>query len=178
MFTLKGDRWLPSGLMAREDPGSCTLTAGGVDAFALMAVEHGTTRAGRDVPVTQEALRDTDALIVVSSPWVDAASAAGQTLEWLANRGMMGLLHRTIVVLNDSDGHANRKTRTILAQQFASRGQVVIEVPFDSHLRPGGVIDVANDMAPKTRRSFYEIAAAAAEQFAATTHGPRDQRPR
>jgi hypothetical protein len=29
-------------------------------------------------------LRDLDALIVVSSPWVDGASAAGQTLEWLS----------------------------------------------------------------------------------------------
>jgi MinD-like ATPase involved in chromosome partitioning or flagellar assembly len=109
---------------------------------------------------------------------VDGASAAGQTLEWLANRGMMGVVHRTIVVLNDSDGHANSKTRAIIAQQFASRGQVVIEVPFDSHLRPGGVIDVANDMAPKTRQSFYEIAAAVAKHFAETTHGPGDQRPR
>jgi len=66
-----------------------------------------------------------------------------------------------------------RRYRTILAQQFASRGQMVIEVPFDSPLRPGGVIDVANDMAPKARRSFYEIAAAVAEQFAETTHRPR-----
>ena len=142
--------------------------------FTISIVDCGSTL---DAPVTQEALRDIDALIVVSSPWVDGASAAGQTLEWLVNRGLLGLLHRTVVVLNDSDGHANRKTRTILAQQFASRGQVVIEVPFDSHLRLGGVIDVKNEMAPKTRRSFYEIAAAVAEQFAETTHGPRDQRP-
>jgi hypothetical protein len=49
----------------------------------------------------------------------------------------------SLVVRNDSDGHTNMKIREILAQQFASRGQVVIEVPFDSHLRPGGVIDVA-----------------------------------
>ena len=142
--------------------------------FAISIVDCGSTL---DSPVTQEALRDIDALIVVSSPWVDGASAAGQTLEWLANRGMMGVLHRTVVVLNDSDGRANRKTRTVLTQQFASRGQVVIEVPFDSHLRPGGVIDVAEQMAAKTRRSFYEIAASVAEQFA-DTHGPRDQRPR
>ena len=143
--------------------------------FSISIVDCGSTL---DSPVTQEALRDIDALIVVSSPWVDGASAAGQTLEWLANRGMMGVLHRTVVVLNDSDGHANKKTRAILTEQFASRGQVVIEVPFDSHLRPGGVIDVANQMAPKTRHSFYEIAAAVAERFADTTHGPRDQRPR
>jgi MinD-like ATPase involved in chromosome partitioning or flagellar assembly len=143
--------------------------------FSISIVDCGSTL---DAPVTQEALRDIDALIVVSSPWVDGASAAGQTMEWLAGRGMMGLLHRTVVVLNDSDGHADRRTRAILAEQFASRGQVVVEVPFDSHLRPGGVIDVAKEMDPKTRRSFYEIAAAVAVHFAATTHGSRDQWPR
>src|SRR5690349_8583760 len=143
--------------------------------FTITIVDCGSSL---DAPVTQEALRDIDALIVVSSPWVDGASAAGQTMEWLAGQGMMGLLSRTVVVLNDSDGHANRKTRTILAEQFASRGQVVIEVPFDSHLRPGGVIDVANEMAPKTRHSFYEIAAAVAQHFGDTTSGPRAQRPR
>jgi MinD-like ATPase involved in chromosome partitioning or flagellar assembly len=63
-----------------------------------------------------------------------------------------------------------------LTQQFASRGQVVIEVPFDSHLRPGGVIDVSQEMSPKTRRKIVEIAAAIAEHFAATTDGPRERR--
>jgi MinD-like ATPase involved in chromosome partitioning or flagellar assembly len=121
-------------------------------------------------------VRDLDALIVVSSPWVDGASAAGQTLEWLANHGMAELIHRTVVVLNDSDGHADRRTRTILAQQFANQGQVVIEVPFDPHLRPGGVIGVTNEMSPKTRRRFYEIAAAIAEHFSSTAPGPREQR--
>jgi hypothetical protein len=51
-----------------------------------------------------------------ASPWVDGASAAAQTMEWLANHGMTGLLHRTVLVLDDSDGHANQRTRTILAQ--------------------------------------------------------------
>ena len=37
---------------------------------------------------------------------------------------------------------------------------MIIEVPFDPHLRPGRVIDVNNEMSPKTRRRFYEIAAA------------------
>ena len=60
-----------------------------------------------DSAVTQEVLHDLDALIVVSSPWLDGASAAGQTLDWLADNGYTGLLHRTVVVLNDSDGHAD-----------------------------------------------------------------------
>lgn len=141
--------------------------------FTISIVDCGSTM---DSSIAQEVLRDLDALIVVSSPWVDGASAAGQTMEWLANRGYTGLLHRTVVVLNDSDGHADKRTRSILVQQFASRGQVVVEVPFDSHLRPGGVIDVAGEMSPLTRRRFIEITAAIAEHFASTTDGPRDRR--
>jgi MinD-like ATPase involved in chromosome partitioning or flagellar assembly len=115
-------------------------------------------------------------LIVVSSPWADGASAAGQTLEWLASHELTDLLRRTVLVLNDSDGHADKRTRTILANRFASHGQTVIEVPFDPHLRPGGVIDVAHGMNPKTRQRFYEIAAAIAEHFPSTTRRTRDQR--
>ena len=118
-----------------------------------------------DAPVTQEVLRDLDALIVVSSPWVDGAAAAGQTMDWLAARGLTGLLQRTVIILNDSDGHADKRTRSILAQQFASQGQVVVEVPFDGHLRPGGVIEQTSQMSTATRRRFIEIAAALAEHF-------------
>ena len=118
-----------------------------------------------DTPVTQEVLRDLDALIVVSSPWVDGAAAAGQTMDWLAARGLTGLLQRTVIVLNDSDGHADKRTRSILAQQFASQGQIVVEVPFDGHLRPGGVIDHTSEMSPAARRRFVEIAAALAKHF-------------
>ena len=119
-----------------------------------------------DAPVTQEALRDLDALIVVSSPWADGASAAAQTMEWLANTRHDRPAARTVVVLNDSDGHADKKTRAVLAQQFTSRGQTVVEVPFDPHLRPGGVIDCQGEMSPTTRVRFLGIAAAVTGHFA------------
>jgi len=118
-----------------------------------------------DAPVTQEALRDLDALVVVSSPWVDGAAAAGQTLDWLAARGLNGLLHRTIVVLNDSDGHADKKTKTVLAQQFSGHGQLIVEVPFDGNLRPGGVIEGTGGLSPAARGKFLEICAALAAHF-------------
>jgi hypothetical protein len=38
-------------------------------------------------------------------------------------------------------------------------------VPFDGHLRPGGVIDQTNQMSSATRRRFIEIAAALAKHF-------------
>jgi MinD-like ATPase involved in chromosome partitioning or flagellar assembly len=141
--------------------------------FTISIIDCGSTM---DSPVTQEVLRDLDALIVVSSPWVDGASAAGQTMEWLANNGYTGLLHRTVVVLNDSDGHADKRTRSVLVEQFSSRGQLVVEVPYDGHLRPGGVIDVDNELRRLTRRRLTEIAAAIAEHFVTTTDGPRERR--
>ncbi|BBX33001.1 hypothetical protein MMAG44476_07721 [Mycolicibacterium mageritense DSM 44476 = CIP 104973] len=140
--------------------------------FSISVVDCSSTM---DSPVTQEVLRDLDALIVVSSPWVDGAAAAGQTLDWLAARGMTGLLQRTIVVLNDSDGHADKRTRSILAQQFAGQGQVVVEVPFDGHLRPGGVIDGTREMTPAARRRFLEIAAALADHFPSQDDRSRDR---
>jgi len=130
--------------------------------FTIAVIDCSSTM---DTPVTQEVLRDLDALVVVSTPWVDGAAAAGQTLDWLANRGLSSLLHRTIVVLNDSDGHADKRTRTILVQQFSSQGQLVIEIPFDGHLRPGGVIDGSGEMSPSARRRLLEICAALAAHF-------------
>jgi MinD-like ATPase involved in chromosome partitioning or flagellar assembly len=97
-------------------------------------------------------------------------------MEWLANSGYTGLLHRTVVVLNDSDGHSDKRTRKVLTEQFGTRGQVVIELPFDAHLRPGGVIDVDHELNPTTKRRLLEIAASIAEHFPATTDGPRDRR--
>lgn len=130
--------------------------------FTIAVIDCGSSM---DAPVTQEALRDLDALIVVSSPWADGASAAAQTLEWLSEHGQTGLLARTVVVLNDSDGHADKRTRSVLARQFLERGQAVVEVPFDPHLRPGGVIDVRSELVPATRRRFLQVAATVAEQF-------------
>ena len=130
--------------------------------FSISIIDCGSTM---DSPVTQEALRDLDALIVVSSPWADGAAAAARTMQWLADRGQGGLLQRTVVVLNDSDGHADKRTRSALTAQFRQHGQAVVQVPFDPHLRPGGVIDVAHEMAPQTRRRFLATAAIIARYF-------------
>jgi MinD-like ATPase involved in chromosome partitioning or flagellar assembly len=141
--------------------------------FTISIIDCGSTL---DAPITHEVVRDLDALMVVTSPWVDGASAAAQTMEWLANRGFTGLLHRTVVILNDSDGHADRRSRNVLRDQLGSRGQTVIEVPFDPHLRPGGVIDVDNELHRTTRRRILEIAASIAEHFPATSDRPRERR--
>jgi MinD-like ATPase involved in chromosome partitioning or flagellar assembly len=140
--------------------------------FTISVIDCGSTM---DSPVTQEVLRDLDALIVVSSPWADGASAAARTMEWLSDQGMASLLQHTIVVLNDSDGHADKRTRELLAREFIDHGQPVVEVPFDPHLRPGGVIDVSHEMAPATRRKFLQVTATIAGHFEAHSDRGRDR---
>jgi MinD-like ATPase involved in chromosome partitioning or flagellar assembly len=143
--------------------------------FAISVIDCGSTMDSR---VTQEVLRDLDALIVVSSPWADGASAAAKTMEWLADHGLERLLHNSIVVLNDSDGHADKRTRALLAREFVDHGQPVVEVPFDPHLRPGGVIDVRHEMAPATRHKFMQVTATIAGYFATRPAATRDRPPR
>ncbi|WP_255250750.1 MinD/ParA family ATP-binding protein, partial [Mycobacterium avium] len=142
--------------------------------FTISVIDCGSTM---DAPLTQEVLRDLDALIVVSSPWADGASAAARTLEWLADHGLTTLLANSLVVLNDSDGHADKRTRALLAREFVDHGRPVIEVPFDPHLRPGGVIDVNSEMAPATRRKFLEVTATIAGYFARRPDRSADRRP-
>lgn len=142
--------------------------------FTISVIDCGSTM---DAPLTQEVLRDLDALIVVSSPWADGASAAARTLEWLADHGLTTLLAHSLVVLNDSDGHADKRTRALLAREFVDHGRPVIEVPFDPHLRPGGVIDVNGEMAPATRRKFLEVTATIAGYFARRPDRSADRRP-
>jgi MinD-like ATPase involved in chromosome partitioning or flagellar assembly len=141
--------------------------------FTISIIDCGSTM---DAPVTREVLSDLDALIVVSSPWADGASTAAQTMEWLAAHGRTGLLQRSVVVLNDSDGHADKRTRSVLARQFLERGQQVVEVPFDPHLRPGGVIDVRGELAGTTRLKFLQIAATVAKFFTSRPPTTRQHR--
>jgi MinD-like ATPase involved in chromosome partitioning or flagellar assembly len=142
--------------------------------FAISVIDCGSTM---DAPVTQEVLRDLDALVVVSSPWADGASAAAKTMDWLADHNLRGLLQHTIVVLNDSDGHADKRTRALLAREFINHGQPVVEVPFDPHLRPGGVIDVSTEMAPATRLRFLQVAATITGYFASRPADMRNRPP-
>jgi MinD-like ATPase involved in chromosome partitioning or flagellar assembly len=138
--------------------------------FTLSLIDCGSSM---DAPVTAAVLDDADALIVMSSPWFDGASAAGQTLQWLANNGYTALLHRTVIVVNDSDGHADKGALKQLAERLGAGGQLVIVLPYDRHLRPGGVIDVAHQLRAPTRRRLLEVAAACAEHFASTADRPR-----
>jgi MinD-like ATPase involved in chromosome partitioning or flagellar assembly len=134
--------------------------------FAISLIDCGATM---DAPVTEAVIADLDALIVVSSPRPDGGWAAEQTVKWLADRGLSGLLARTVVVLNDSHGGIVAAERAELVEKFSGMGLPVFEVPFDKELRPGGVIEVGRHVSSATRRVFLEIAATVARDFGDNT---------
>lgn len=138
--------------------------------FAISVIDCGSSM---EAAVTQEVLRDVDALIVVSSPWADGASAAANTIEWLSDYGLTGLLRRSIVVLNDSDGHADKRTKSLLAQEFIDHGSLWSRCPSIPICGPG-VIDMSHEMAPTTRLKILQVAATVTAYFAsrpADAHG-------
>ena len=126
-----------------------------------------------DAPLTRAAAADLDAAVVVTTPWADGVSVGHQTLHWLAEYGTPGLLGKTVVVVNNSDGNADAKTTAAVTQSFTSTGCPVFATPFDRRLRPGGIVDLHRGVGAPTREHFLEIAAALARNFGDNTHRRR-----
>lgn len=127
-----------------------------------------------DHPVTRAVLDDVNAMIVVASTKADGAKGAALTLDWLAANGYMELLTRTVVVISDQKGNSGKELKKKLQQKFAGVVDDVFLVPFDPHLDEAGVISVYEELKPKTRRKFIEIAAAIAANFARTSDQRHD----
>ena len=136
--------------------------------FAVTIVDCGATM---DSPLARTVVHYLDAAIIVATPWDDGTSVAHDSLDWLAEHGRGGLLSRTIVALNNSDGNAKPKMIEAAAQGFVRRGIPTFGLPFDRRLRAGGVVDLARGMSAATRHQFLEIAAELGTHF-----GERDFR--
>jgi MinD-like ATPase involved in chromosome partitioning or flagellar assembly len=112
------------------------------------------------------------------TPWADGVSVAHQTLYWLAEHGAPGISDRTIIILNNSDGNADRKTIAAVGQSFIDAGFGGFEMAFDRRLRPGGIVDLQRGMTAPTREQFLEIATTLASNFGDNTHRHRYRPPR
>lgn len=98
-------------------------------------------------------------LVVAAAPTYDSARAADATLDWLADRGMHGLLDRMVVVLSSMrDTKRDRSLETEMLSHFGRRAASAIHLPFDPALVRGGVIDPA-ELSPRTRETALRLAA-------------------
>jgi MinD-like ATPase involved in chromosome partitioning or flagellar assembly len=104
------------------------------------------------------------AIVLVSSPAIDAARSASATLDWLTQHGHGGLVREAHVVLSASrPGSAALKMDKVY-EHFEARCQSIHMIPFDQHLAEGADIDFSL-LKPATMQAYIELAGAVSEKF-------------
>lgn len=105
------------------------------------------------------------AIVVVSSPALDAARSASATLDWLMNHGYAGLVRESHLVLSAARPGETAVRMDKVYQHFESRCRSVHLIPFDSHLAEGAEVDMEL-LKPATVQAYIELAGAVADKFA------------
>jgi len=104
------------------------------------------------------------ALVLVSSPAVDAARSAAATLDWLTQHGYGGLARESHVVLSGARPDSSSATFDEVFRYFDERSGSIHVVPFEPHLARGADVDFAM-LSPDAVRAYLELAAAVAAKF-------------
>jgi MinD-like ATPase involved in chromosome partitioning or flagellar assembly len=102
------------------------------------------------------------ALVLVSSPAVDAARSAASTLDWLSQHGYGMLARESHVVL--SGAQPGSRSFDEVFEYFEARSGSIHVVPFEPHLARGADIDFAM-LSPDAARAYLELAGAVARKF-------------
>ncbi len=109
-------------------------------------------------------LDEANAIVLVSSPAIDAARSASATLDWLDHHGYSHLVQRAVVVLSSARPGAATVDVDQLTQHFLGRARAVHQIPFDDHLAEGAELDL-DVLSNRTRRALIELAATVADDF-------------
>lgn len=131
--------------------------------YSLVLMDTGT---GLKTNLMTSILRQSRALVVVSSASIDALEETQVTLEWLRNNGYQQLLETTILVINHTQrGKANIDVDKAV-EQFSRqiRAERIFVLPFDSHIQEGKQITLEL-LSAKSRRRYLELAGSIAELF-------------
>lgn len=126
-------------------------------------------------PVMPAVLGRTDSLILVVSAVPEGPAGAARVLDWLDQSGYERWVSRLVLVINhirvDESRRARKETKRLVAQiremvpdvEQGHNGHV-FELPHDSHIAEGGVLEL-DRLAPKTHRELLRIAEAVASGF-------------
>jgi MinD-like ATPase involved in chromosome partitioning or flagellar assembly len=104
------------------------------------------------------------AIVLVSSPAMDAARSASATLDWLMQHGHSALVREAHVVLSSSRPGSAAMNLDTVSKHFEARCRSIHHIPFDPHLAEGADIDF-NLLNPQTFQAYLELAGAVAEKF-------------
>lgn len=106
-----------------------------------------------------------NAIVLVSSPSIDAARSASATLDWLSQHGHAGLVRSAHVVFSASKpGSAALKLDKVV-EHFEARCESIHVIPFEPHLAEGADFDFGL-LRPATAQAYLELAGAVSAKFA------------
>jgi len=128
--------------------------------YNLILIDTGT---GILDSAVQGILDGTDQIVLVVAPSLDAARAASQTLDWLAEHGFVGLVESAVAVINQT-GRSSLVDIARIEEHFWDRCGATVRVPWDRYLEAGAETELA-DLRPATREAYMQLAAAVARRF-------------
>ncbi|MEU1985846.1 AAA family ATPase [Nocardia sp. NPDC019395] len=113
---------------------------------------------------TNQVLRTSDAVVVVTPATVGGVTGAVATLNWLSSHGFDRLIATSVVAIVRQ--HPAKPTVDIEAIEklFVSAQRPTIRVPYDPHLAEGGEIDLRM-LEKETVLAFEDLAAELADDF-------------
>jgi MinD-like ATPase involved in chromosome partitioning or flagellar assembly len=115
-------------------------------------------------------LAESDMVVIVASPAIDAARSALATMDWLERQGFSHLVPGATVVFSASRQGALGLDMNKLARHFLPSVRSLHIVPFDDHLAEGSEVDL-DKLNRQTRQAFLEVAASIADGFAILDSG-------
>jgi MinD-like ATPase involved in chromosome partitioning or flagellar assembly len=104
------------------------------------------------------------AIVLVSSPAMDAARSASATLDWLMQHGHSALVREAHVVLSASRPGSAAMNLDKVYEHFQARCRSIHLIPFDPHLAEGADVDFTL-LNPQTLQAYLELAGAVAQKF-------------
>ena len=114
--------------------------------------------------VMEAVLPESRALVVVSSPAIDAVRKTRTTLEWLCNNGYQRLMRWTVLAINHIEPAARSTVGRHELEGLSARVAATVVLPFDRHVHEGREIGL-DRMSKQSRRSYLEMAAVLADMF-------------
>lgn len=129
--------------------------------YSSIHVDAGT---GMTHPIMPGILARTDTLVVPAAYSITGAKRAYETLAWLRSNGFGRLASSAIVALTERDLVSREVDKNAVLAIF--EGIPVVKVPADRHLADGAQVHL-EQMQPRTREAFAEIAALIADRYPA-----------
>ena len=112
--------------------------------------------------VMDAVLPESRALVVVTSPSIDAIRKTKTTLEWLCNNGYQRLMKSTVLAINRIEPAKPGAVAAKELEELSARVASTVELPFDRHVHEGKEIGL-DRLSKESRRRYLEMAAALAD---------------